>query len=130
MAIMRCLDSDFLIDILAGKREAESKMLEIENDRLATTAINAFEILFGAKYSQNMKNIKESHRILSGLDILTFDLEAAEEASRIHVQHMREGNRLPTRDLFIASVAKVPSCVVVTRNVKHFRISGLEVETW
>ncbi len=46
---MRCLDSDFLIGILAGKREAEHKMLEIENDRLATTAINAFEILFSAK---------------------------------------------------------------------------------
>ena len=127
---MRCLDSDFLIDILAGKREAEHKMLEIENDRLATTAINAFEILFGAKYSHNEKNIKESRRILSGLDILTFDLEAAEEASRIQVQHMREGSSLPTRDLFIASIAKVHDCVVVTRNVNHFRVSGLEAETW
>ena len=33
---MKCLDSDFLIDILAGKKEAEHKMLEIENERLAT----------------------------------------------------------------------------------------------
>ncbi|MBU7029137.1 MAG: type II toxin-antitoxin system VapC family toxin [Theionarchaea archaeon] len=114
---MRCLDSDFLIDILAGKKEAEYKMLEIENERLATTAINVFEILFGAEYSHNERNIKEAHKILSGLDILTFDLEAAEEASRIQVQQMREGSRLPIRDLFIASVAKVHNCVVVTRNV-------------
>ena len=77
---MKCLDSDFLIDILAGKKEAEHKMLEIENERLATTAINVFEILFGAEYSQNEKNIKEAHRILNGLDIIAFDLEAAEEA--------------------------------------------------
>jgi predicted nucleic acid-binding protein len=52
---MKCLDSDFLIDILAGKKEAEHKMLEIENERLVTTAINGFEVLFGAEYSQNEK---------------------------------------------------------------------------
>ncbi len=127
---LRDVYSDFLIDILAGKKETEHKMLEIENERLATTAINVFEILFGAEYSHNEKNIKEAHKILSGLDILTFDLEAAKEASRIQVQHMREGSRLPIRDLFIASVAKVHNCVVVTRNVNHFRISELEVETW
>ena len=33
---MRCLDSNFLIDILGGKRE-EEKMLEIENDRFSTS---------------------------------------------------------------------------------------------
>lgn len=127
---MKCLDSDFLIDILAGKKEAKHKMMEIENERLATTAINAFKILFGAEYSHNEKNIKEAHKILGGLDIIAFDLEAAEEAGRIQVQNIREGNRLPIRDLFIASMAKIHECVVVTRNVKHFRISGLEVETW
>jgi predicted nucleic acid-binding protein len=67
VAITRCLDSDFLIDILAGKKEAEHKMLEIEDEKLATTAINVFEILFGAEYSHNEKNVKESHRILSGI---------------------------------------------------------------
>ena len=127
---MKCLDSDFLIDILAGKKEAEHKMVEIENERLATTAINAFEILFGAEYSQNERNIKEAHKILSGLDIIAFDLKAAEEAGKIQAHHIRGGTRLPIRDLFIASVAKVHGCVVVTRNVNHFNISGLEVETW
>ena len=67
---------------------------------------------------------------MNGLDIIAFDLEAAEEAGKIQAQHIREGNRLPIRDLFIASVAKVHECVVVTRNVKHFKISGLKVETW
>ncbi len=60
------------------------------------------------------------------MDSLTFDLEAAEEASMVHVQHMREGCSLPARDLFIVSVTKVHNCVVVIRNVKHFRVSGLE----
>lgn len=57
---MKCLDSDFLIDILTGKEEARHKMLEIENEKLVTTAINVFEILFGAEYSQNEKNIREA----------------------------------------------------------------------
>jgi predicted nucleic acid-binding protein len=126
---MKCLDSDFLIDILAGKKDAEHKMLEIENERLVTTAINVFEILFGAEYSQNEKNNREAYRILNGLDIIAFDLEAAEEARTIQAQRIQEGKRLPIRDLFIASVAKAHECVVVTRNVNHFE--GLvEVETW
>ncbi|MBU7036561.1 MAG: type II toxin-antitoxin system VapC family toxin [Theionarchaea archaeon] len=127
---MKCLDSDFLIDILAGKEEAERKMLEIEIERLATTAINVFEILFGAEYSRNKKNIKEALRIVGGLDVFAFDQEAAEEASKIQVQCIRRGTRLPIRDLFIASVAKAHECVVVTRNVNHFRGCGLEIETW
>lgn len=73
MAHMKCLDSDFLIDILAGDKKAEHKMREIENDRLATTTINVFEILFGAEYSQNERNIKEAYRILNGLEIFTLD---------------------------------------------------------
>lgn len=105
-------------------------MLEIENERLVTTAINGFEILFGAEYSQNEKNIREAYRILNGLDIIAFDLEAAEEASMIQAQRIREGKRLPICDLFIASVAKAYECAVVTRNVNHFEGLGLEVETW
>lgn len=127
---MRCLDSDFLIDVLSGKKEAEHKMREIENDNLATTAVTAFEVLFGAEYSQNKKNIKEAYKILGGLEILAFNLEAAKEASKIQVQNIRKGIRLPIRDLFIASVAKVHNCTVITRNTKHFTAAGLTVETW
>ncbi len=127
---MKCLDSDFLIDILSGKEEARHKMLEIENEKLVITAINVFEILFGAEYSQNEKNIREAQRIFDKLDILAFDLETAREASKIQAQRAREGSGLPIRDLFIVSVAKVHNCTVVTRNVRHFEISGLEVETW
>lgn len=75
---MKCLDSDFLIDILAGKREAEYKMREIENDKLVTTTVNVLEILFGAEYPQNEKTIKEVYRILDGLEICAFGLQAAE----------------------------------------------------
>lgn len=47
---------------------------------LVTTTVNVFEILFGAEYSQNEKNIKEVCRILDGLEIFAFGLQAAEEA--------------------------------------------------
>jgi predicted nucleic acid-binding protein len=127
---MKCLDSDFLIDILAGDKKAEHKMREIENDRLATTTINVFEILFGAEYSRNERNIKEAYRILNGLEIFSFGVEAALEASKIQANRIHRGARLPVRDLFIASIAKVHHCTVITRNVDHFQIAGLEVETW
>ena len=35
-------------------------MREVENNNLATTAVNVFEVLFGAEYSQNRQNTQKN----------------------------------------------------------------------
>lgn len=50
---MKCLDTDLLVAILRGEREAQEKVLELDAGevRNSTTAINSFEIFYGAYHS-------------------------------------------------------------------------------
>jgi predicted nucleic acid-binding protein len=63
---VKCLDTDLLIAILRGKEEARSIVSEIDEEaKGATTAINSFEIFFGAnKSSMKNENVKEALKLL------------------------------------------------------------------
>ncbi len=130
---MMCLDSDLLIAILRGDKDTEKviNFLDLEGGA-ATTVINAYEILFGAKKSAHKEgNVKEARRLLAKLHIMDMTLDAAERASEIHAKLSSEGNIIDLRDIFIASIALSHGTKIVTRNEKDFkRVDNLEIERW
>ncbi|MBI3260589.1 MAG: type II toxin-antitoxin system VapC family toxin [Ignavibacteriae bacterium] len=129
---MDCVDSDAIIGILRnvpGASELSQNLDRIGN--VATTSINAYEVLFGAKKSIDENKISEVRNILAKFEILQFDEKVAEEASRIHNELEKRGEQLDMRDMFIGSIALANGCTIITRNVKHFsKIKGLKVEKW
>lgn len=129
---MECLDSNALIGILRNSAGAEALAEKLdEKGKTATTSINAYEILFGAKKSGMEDNLAETRKLLGKLNVLYFDEEVAEKASEIHSELSKKGEQLDLRDIFIGSIALVNGCSVITRNVKHFsKIKGLKVEKW
>lgn len=64
---LNCLDTDLLVAILRGKQEAVKAVQELDQEgKTATTAINAFELYYGANKSQNKDlNLKETQKLLS-----------------------------------------------------------------
>lgn len=62
------------------------------------------------------------------MDIIAFDLGAAEKVSEIQAQCIGEVNSFLIRSLFIVFLAQVNKCVSVIRNVNHFKVSGLRVD--
>ncbi len=129
---MDCLDSDALIAILRNLPGAQELAERIdERGKAATTSINAYEILFGAKKLGNEDKITEARKLLGKLNVLYFDEASAEKSSEIHAELSKKGEQLDLRDIFIGSIALANGCSVVTRNVKHFsKIKGLKVEKW
>ena len=129
---MECLDSDALIGILRGTPDA--KLLYERLDvmgKAATTSINAYEILMGAKKTGDENKLAEARKLLGRLDVLYFDGASAEKASEIHADLSKKGEQLDMRDIFIGSIALSNGCSIVTRNVKHFsKIKKLEIEKW
>ncbi len=129
---MKCLDSDFLIAVLRGDKDAVAEIVKLDEEgEFSTTAINAYEILFGAKKSAMKVGIEETRKLLSKMPILQLDEKASEKASDMHAELSSRGQQIDLRDIFIAAIAVSNECKVVTRNIKDFsRIKGVTIEKW
>jgi predicted nucleic acid-binding protein len=130
---MKCLDTDLLIAILRGKEEAYNKVTKIdEESRGATTAINAFEIFFGAyKSAMKSENVKEAVKLLERLELIPFDLASSRKAGELTAELREKGQPIDYRDAMIAGIAIENNLTLVTRNKSHFsRIKNLKLETW
>jgi predicted nucleic acid-binding protein len=130
---MKCLDTDLLIAILRGKEEARNKVAELdEESKGATTAINAFEIFFGAnKSARKNENVKEASKLLEKLHLFSLDLASSRKAAEISAKLSTEGEPIDYRDTMIAGIAMENDLTLVTRNKAHFaRIKDLKLESW
>ncbi|MBI2971391.1 MAG: type II toxin-antitoxin system VapC family toxin [Candidatus Aenigmarchaeota archaeon] len=129
---MKCLDSDFLVAVLRGDASAVPFMEKLDQEGgAATTAITAYELLFGARLSKKFQETDEVRKLIGKLDILPFDEKVAEKASEIHASLKERGQEIGIKDMFIAAIALSHGSVVVTRNTKDFsRVAGLATEKW
>ncbi len=126
---MIVLDTDVLIDILAGEEPWATWFVEgLPSRRLATTSINGFELLAGARTPEEAQRLRT---FLRPLPVLAFDLEAARRAADAAGQLRRQGEPLPLpmADLAIAGICLELEAALLTRNRRHFeRIAGLRLE--
>jgi len=131
---MTCLDTDFIIDLLRRKSDAERKLEELtsDGDRLTTTALNASELFKGAyNCSKPVQEAKNVRHLLDTLDILEFSIAASETFGKLSIDLKRNGTEIGDFDLLIASIALTHGETLLTRNVRHFsRVPGLAVESY
>jgi tRNA(fMet)-specific endonuclease VapC len=130
---VKCLDTDFLVAILRGKEIAERKMAEMDREgRHSTTAINAFELFYGAyKSNQRLTNVEKTRALLERVDVLPFELGSSERAGEILAGLSARGDSIDFRDAMIAGIARANGLTLVTRNKEHFaRVKELKIEPW
>jgi tRNA(fMet)-specific endonuclease VapC len=90
------------------------------------------ELVFGAQISARpTENREEVERLLNRLEILSFDVAAAEHAADIRTQLQRLGQPIGAYDLLIAGHARSRGLELVTANLREFsRVPGLKVSAW
>lgn len=117
-----CLDSDTCIAIV-NNLPSRSKILAIILERdVCISSITAFELL------RRKTNIEKMEEIISGMDVLAFDKESAEYASKIEKQLKSKGRMVAFNDIFIAATAIMNRCELLTLNKKNFEnIEGLKL---
>ena len=135
MARVACivLDTDLLIALLRGKERAMEYIagLEHENEELATTTINLFELYYGAYKSGSTKRIEAVHSLQRILRIIGIDEKIAEAAGREAARLASGGMPLDFRDVLIGVAAREKGCRLATCNVRHLsRIEALAIEKW
>jgi tRNA(fMet)-specific endonuclease VapC len=89
---------------------------------LATTAINAFELYFGAhKSRQTAQTLQAKKTLLKRLILLPLSARSAKMAGHIYAELELDGHPIGLRDTFIAAIALTRKCSVTTRNTEHFK---------
>ncbi len=130
---MKCLDTDLLVAVLREEERAKRKVEQLDQEgRHATTAVNAFELFYGASKSKMVEqNVRETHRLLSRLDLFPLSLGSAEKAGVLFGALELKGQPIGLRDAMIAGVALDHKLTLVTRNKKDYgRVPGLSLEEW
>lgn len=123
---MMVADSDLLIDFLRGKDPGRARIkLEIATGRLATTAVNAFELLSGARSGAERDKVTT---LLQGLTILPVAEGSAAYAAEARVHLEVQGQGIGMADYLIAGVCLDLGATLLTRNLDHFaRVPGLKI---
>ena len=100
--IMIVLDTSYLIDFFKNE---ELKNLIPDNDKPAATIISYHEIMAGIQRLKSPKEEKFFRRFFSDIEILEFNLPAADIASGIAARMAATGNRVNAFDILIAGIA-------------------------
>jgi tRNA(fMet)-specific endonuclease VapC len=127
------IDTDILIDFLRNRKESVVFVTQLEKKKtlLSTTAVNAFELYYGAhKSKQSTQTLQATKKLLDRLVLFPLTPRSAQRAGRIYAELELEGHPIGLRDTFIAAIALTRRCGVATQNTAHFKkIKGLTVIT-
>jgi tRNA(fMet)-specific endonuclease VapC len=121
-------DTDVLIDALRGRDPAKSRIaIELRAGSLATTVVNAFELLSGARESRERTKVET---LLGALSFLSLDQAAARTAASLRRELESRGAGIGMADYLIAAICLERNAILLTRNRSHFeRVPDLVLGT-
>jgi tRNA(fMet)-specific endonuclease VapC len=127
------IDTDILIDFLRNRKESVEFVTQLEKKKaiLSSTAINAFELYYGAhKSKQSTQTLQATKNLLDRLVLFPLTLRSAQKACHIYAELELKGNPIGLRDTFIAAIALTRRCSIATKNIAHFKkVKDLNVIT-
>lgn len=132
---MKVLDTNVCIDLLRGRSQLlhqRYREAEVDDSELAVSSITAGELFSGAlKSSQVDKNLRAAHLLLSGLQVLPFDTDAARAYGTVRSRLETTGRKIGDLDMLIAGHAVANDAVLITNNTREFsRVEDLVIQDW
>jgi tRNA(fMet)-specific endonuclease VapC len=125
------LDTDTVSYALRGTPVVVEKLIAHRRADLGLSSVTLAELRFGA----NKRDSKKIHRaidaFLTGVDVLPFDVAAADRFGAIAATLSESGEPIGQMDTLIAAHALALGAVLVTNNQRHFsKVRGLKLENW
>ncbi|MBR3623778.1 MAG: PIN domain-containing protein [Selenomonadaceae bacterium] len=130
------LDTNVIVDYLRGNESVENKMIDVysDGDILALPSIVYYEIIRGftdSKATRRFNRFQELCKSLKFYFLDRYDMQALNTAAKIYDSLRKTGVLIEDNDIYIAAIAMVNDCTLVTDNIKHFsRIEGLRLVNW
>lgn len=127
------LDTDFLIAIIR-KDESAIKFIENKLDEhveLFITHVNLWELYQGVfKSEQVQKNMLEVNELIEHFKIIDFTKDTAIKFGQLINDLRKQGKQIGVMDSLIASTALENNQKIITRNIKHFELTGALIQSW
>ncbi len=124
---MIVLDTSVIIDFFKGK----NRTLDIINSDVATTVVTFHEIISGVKHKKAKNEEKVFRRFFSEIQILEYDLKAAEKSSEIMASLLIMGKVVNALDVLIAGIAITNGAEKIASTDKDFieisKVTGLDI---
>jgi tRNA(fMet)-specific endonuclease VapC len=117
---MRILDTEFLIDYMAGTKKAVSKMQSIQDEPLFISEVTAIELYAGAVNSSfPFEEVENINNTLDQLNIIPVDIYVREKITLICAYLKKIRKMINHFDIVIAGTALTLDSPLITRD-KHF----------
>ena len=127
------LDTNICIYVIKHKPEKVfQKLQEVDPSDVCISSVTYAELVHGVEKSAAVdKNRLALSILLANIEILDFDVNAAESYGKIRADLEKNGTPIGPLDMMIAGHARSLDYTVVTNNVKEFkRVSDLRIENW
>ena len=127
------LDTNICIYAIKHKPEKVFERLQkTEPEDVCISSVTYAELVHGVEKSAAVeKNRVALSLLLSNIEILSFDTDAANEYGKIRADLERQGTPIGPLDMMIAGHARSQSYTLVTNNTKEFcRVKDLKIENW
>jgi tRNA(fMet)-specific endonuclease VapC len=127
------LDTNICIYTIKHKPEKVFQRLqEIDPEDICVSSVTYAELVHGVEKSAAVeKNRLALLMLLANIEILNFDVDAADCYGKIKADLDKKGTPIDPLDMMIAGHAMSMGYAVVTNNVKEFsRVQGLILENW
>ena len=120
------LDSTVIIDCLRGRRETVDFLTEVasESSVVGCCAINIAEVYAGMR--ENERQVTK--KLLDSLEYYEVTKNLAELAGEYKREYAGKGITLPLSDVIIAAVSISNNLTLVTDNLRHYPMSGLNIK--
>lgn len=129
---MYVLDTNTLIYYFKGMGQVGDRLREVSPTGIAISTLVLYELQVGiAKSASPERRIAQLNAFIEPVNVLAFDLKAAQSAALIRASLEQQGQPIGPLDTLIAGVALSQSAILVTHNTREFsRIDGLQLADW
>ncbi len=116
------VDSDWVVDYLAGKQQAVSLLTSVWQDGIAISLITLGEIYEGIYYGRDPQRSEAVFRqFLRSVDVLSLNRSIMQRFARIRGDLRQRGQLIGDPDILIAATALYYNLTLLTRNKKHYQ---------
>jgi len=127
------LDTNICIYAIKHKPEKVfQKLQEVEPEDVCVSSVTYAELVHGVEKSAAVeKNRLALSLLLANIQIMDFDVNAADCYGKIRADLEKKGKPIGPLDMMIAGHAQSLDLTIVTNNVKEFsRVDNLKIENW
>ena len=127
------LDTNICIYAIKHKPEKVfQKLQKVDPAEVCVSSVTYAELVHGVEKSAAIeKNRLALSMLFANIEILDFDVAAADHYGKIRAELEKKGTPIGPLDMMIAGHARSLGLIIVTNNVKEFsRVEDLLIENW